>query len=99
MFIHTVYFWLKPGLKPAGRKAFFAGVDTLGTVPGVRHVWSGTPAATRREVIDHSYDCGLTLVFKDQAAHDKYQDHPIHLRFVKTCHDKWTRVQVYDYET
>jgi hypothetical protein len=99
MFIHTVYFWLKPGLLPAEREAFYAGVHSLGTVPGSVHVWIGKPADTDRPVIDRSYDCGLTLVFTDKAGHDAYQVHPIHLRFVETCHDKWTRVQVYDFET
>jgi hypothetical protein len=99
MFIHTVFFWLRPDLPPADRRAFEAGVASLRGVAGVRQAWWGRPAATNRPVIDRTYSCGLTLAFEDQAGHDAYQEDPIHLSFVEQNRDKWTRVQIYDYET
>lgn len=99
MFVHTVYFWLKPGLTAAERADFAAGVQSLGGAPSVRHLWHGAPAATDRPVIDRTYSRGLTLVFDDAAGHDAYQTDPVHLRFVEQHRDKWTRVQIYDYET
>jgi hypothetical protein len=99
MFVHTVYFWLRPDLSPADRAAFTAGVESICRTPSVRHAWHGAPAATDRPIIDRTYSWGLTVVFDDLAGHDAYQDHPVHLRFVEQHREKWTKVQIYDFET
>jgi hypothetical protein len=49
-------------------------------------------------VVDTTYDVGLTVVLKDVAAHDAYQDHPIHHAFVDHFKEYWERVQIYDAE-
>ena len=99
MFVHTVFFWLRRDLSAADRAAFERGVATLATVPGTRHFWAGTPANTTRPVIDRTYDFGMTTVFADAATQDAYQEHPIHLAFVKDHSAKWIRVVVYDHVT
>ena len=47
-------------------------------------------------MVDYSFSFGLTVLFKDLASHNAYQDDPIHLAFVETCQKFWDRVQVYD---
>ena len=42
------------------------------------------------------YDFALTVIMEDMGAHDSYQDHPLHLEFLKEYSGYWTRVQVYD---
>lgn len=37
-------------------------------------------------------------MFADKAAHDKYQDHPRHLKFIAQNKDNWAKVRVYDSE-
>jgi quinol monooxygenase YgiN len=56
----------------------------------------GTPAGTPREVVDNAYGVALVIEFADAAAHDVYQDHPDHHRFIAACSPLWSRVQVYD---
>ena len=96
MFVHTVFFWLNSPESQADHDALRAGLESLKAVTDISAAYMGTPADTRRPVIDHSYDFSLTFVFADRAAHDAYQVHPIHLQFVDTCSHLWERVQVYD---
>ncbi len=39
---------------------------------------------------------GLHLVFVDKAAHDTYQDDPMHLKFVEENKPTWAGVRVFD---
>lgn len=96
MFVHTVFFWLHHPESQADHDALRAGLESLKAVTDISAAYIGTPAETRRPVIDHTYDFSLTFVFADKAAHDVYQTHPIHLAFVDQCAHLWQRVQVYD---
>jgi hypothetical protein len=49
-----------------------------------------------RPIIERSYSYALTVVFEDEAAHDRYQVHPVHDVFRETCGTFWSRVQIYD---
>ena len=99
MLVHSVYFWLKPDLSEEDKEQFRAGVHSLAEIESTEQVLIGTPAATtKRPVVDDSFCCGLTVILKDLAAHDAYQDDPIHHKFVETCAHLWDRVQVFDAE-
>ena len=50
----------------------------------------------KREVNDLNFDISLHLVFANKAAHDKYQDHPRHLKFVEENKENWEKVRVFD---
>jgi hypothetical protein len=96
MLLHTVLFWLKPGLPPESVREFEAGLRTLTAISTVRYRFIGTPAATRRPVIDSSYSYKLVVGFDDLAGHDFYQDVAEHKDFIARCSSFWTRVQIYD---
>ncbi|MBO0934498.1 Dabb family protein [Fibrella aquatilis] len=96
MFLHSVYFWLSNPESTDDRAALQAGLESLRGVPAIQASYIGSPAETRRPVIDHSYDLSLILHFADKAAHDVYQDHPIHLEFVAECKHLWSQVKIYD---
>ncbi|TVR47010.1 MAG: Dabb family protein [Planctomycetota bacterium] len=97
MIIHTVYFWLKADCSEADRTRFQKALSMLGDIDSASAVWIGGPAATpARPVLDDTYDAALICMFADVAAHDAYQDHPIHHAFITECRDLWARVQVYD---
>jgi hypothetical protein len=98
MLVHTVFFWLKNPGSSADRQALRAGLDILKTISEINTAYIGAPAATRRPVIDSSYDWSITFVFATAADQDIYQDHPIHHEFIATCAHLWERVQVYDAE-
>lgn len=99
MFVHTVFFWLRNPANQANHDALYAGLQKLVSIDTITQAYVGRPADTRRPVIDHSYDFGLTTVFTDKAAHDLYQEHPTHLEFIAECEHLWERVQVYDVVT
>ena len=94
MFVHTVFFWLKHPENRDDHTALRAGLESLRGVKEITTAYVGTPAETRRPVIDHSYDFSLTLVFADKATHDVYQTHPIHQEFVAECAHLWERVKI-----
>lgn len=97
MLVHTVFFWLRPDLTAERRAEFRKGVESLATIPGVDKVFVGTPAAVpARPVTDRTFDFSLTVLCRDVAAHDAYQDHPIHHAFIARCREDWVRVLVYD---
>jgi hypothetical protein len=99
MLIHSVYFWLKPGLTPGQRAHFLEEVKKLPAIAQIERCYIGGPATiAEREVTDRSFDVGMTVVFKNGAAHDAYQVDPIHLAFVAANKESWTRVQVFDSE-
>ena len=95
--IHHVFFWLKtPGSKP-DRDALIAGLNTLKGIEVIQQLHIGVPASTeKRDVVDNSYDVSELMVFKSVADQKLYQDHPLHLKFVKDCSHLWSKVVVYD---
>jgi hypothetical protein len=96
MFVHAVYFWLRDDLSAEDRATFAELVQSLTTIEDVHQGHIGRPADTDRPVIDRSYSWAEILIFKDRAAHDRYQVHPLHQKFVERCATFWTRVLIYD---
>ena len=98
MFVHSVYFWLKPGITAAEEQLFFRGAESLTKIRSVRQGWVGKPAATDRPVIDRTYSYGLVVAFDDAAGHDAYQVDSVHDAF-RGLHDLWTQVKIYDFDS
>ena len=96
MFIHSVYYWLRPDLTAEQHQTFCACVHSLTTIETVQQAYYGGPAPIERSVIERGYSLGLIVLFADQAAHDQYQVHPIHQRFREQCSALWSKVVVYD---
>lgn len=49
-----------------------------------------------REVNVKDFDVSLILVFRDKAAHAKYQQHPRHLKFIDEHQSLWSGVRMFD---
>jgi hypothetical protein len=96
LFIHAVYFWLRPDLSEADRRKFEAGLRSLRSIDGVAQGYIGRPAATDRPVIERGYTRSLVLVFADESAQEAYQVHPVHDDFRDQCGRFWTTVRIYD---
>jgi hypothetical protein len=95
--IHHVFFWLKnPGSKE-DRDQLLAGVHTLSKIETVRELRVGVVAATeKRDVVDNSWAVSELMFFSDLAGQAIYQNHPVHLEFIKNCSHLWEKVIVYD---
>lgn len=95
--IHHVFFWLKnPGSK-TDRDQLIAGLNTLRAIEVVQQLHIGVPASTeKRDVVDNSYDVSELMFFTSVEDQKRYQDHPLHLKFVKEYAHLWQKVVVYD---
>ena len=52
----------------------------------------GVLASTeKRDVVDTSCDVSEIMFFNDAAGQKVYQDHPIHMEFVKNCAHLWQK--------
>ena len=96
MFVHHVFFWLANPTSKSDLDRLIEGLKTLSGIPAIRMHHIGMPAATDRDVIDRSYSVSWLTVFEDAEGQDAYQKDPIHLAFVESCSQLWSRVLVYD---
>lgn len=95
--VHHVFFWLKNPDSKEDRDKLVAGVKTLSKIETVRDLRVGVVASTeKRDVVDNSWGVSELIFFSDLAGQATYQDHPIHLEFIKNCSHLWEKVIVYD---
>jgi hypothetical protein len=100
MLIHNVFFWLRKDLTTTDLQAFEQGLHSLTTDSGVRAGYFGPPGETlARPVVETSYSYGLVLVFDDAAAEGRYQNTPVHVKFLQDHKPKFDRVVVYDVQS
>jgi hypothetical protein len=95
--IHHVFFWLKNPGSTEDRDKLVAGVKTLSKIETVKVLRVGVVAATeKRDVVDNSWAVSELMFFSDLAGQAVYQNHPVHLEFIKNCSHLWEKVIVYD---
>lgn len=96
---HMVYFRLKVATPENKQKLVDSCKKYLSDHEGTVFFSAGTIAeAFKRDVNDRDWDVALHIVFVDKAAHDKYQEHPEHLKFIEENKDLWSKVRVFDSE-
>ncbi|MEO7962085.1 MAG: Dabb family protein [Ginsengibacter sp.] len=95
--VHHVFFWLKNPDSVTDQKELVKGVKTLSKIETIRKIHVGIPASTeKRDVVDSSWHVSELMFFDDEAGQKTYQDHPIHLDFIKNYGHLWAKVVVYD---
>ena len=95
--VHHVFFWLKNPTSVEDRDRLVAGLKTLGGIPLIKELYVGVLAQTeKRDVVDASWQVSELMFFEDLAGQANYQQHQLHLDFVKNCSDLWEKVVVYD---
>jgi hypothetical protein len=95
--VHHVFFWLKNPASIEDRDKLVAGLKTLAGIPLIKELYVGVLANTeKREVVDASWQVSELMFFEDISAQANYQQHPLHLAFVKNCSPLWEKVVVYD---
>jgi hypothetical protein len=94
---HMVYFKLKDKSDANRAKLVAACKLLLSRHEGAVSFAVGTLAGDlNREVNDRDFDVSLHIVFASKAAHDKYQEHERHLKFIEANKDNWEKVRVFD---
>ena len=95
--VHHVFFWLKNPASTEDRDKLVAGLKTLGGIPLIKELYVGVLADTeKREVVDASWQVSELMFFTDLQSQATYQQHPLHLDFIKNCSHLWEKVVVYD---
>jgi hypothetical protein len=88
MIRHTVVFTLKHRPGSAEEKKFLEDALVLTQIPTVRSF-----ERLKQVSAKNGYKLGFSMEFTDQAAYDTYNDHPIHVAFVR---DRW-KLEVSDF--
>jgi heme-degrading monooxygenase HmoA len=97
VFAHDVYFTLRDASPEAARKLVDACRRYLAGHDGTVFFAAGVRAAEMaRDVNDRGYDVSLHVYFRDEAAHDAYQEHPRHKQFIAEMRANWKTVRVFD---
>jgi hypothetical protein len=92
-----VFFWLKNPASAEDRDKLIAGVRTLAKIEAIGELRVGVLAPTeKRDVVDNTWAVSELMFFRDLAGQAAYQNHPIHLEFIKNCSHLWEKVIVYD---
>lgn len=95
--LHTVFFWFEPAVRDAvKRRVVDFYLERTQEIDGVEQVFIGEPAGTPRDVVDNSYDLTTSQLFRDRAAADAWQTHPVHDELRELLLAGLTRAQVYD---
>jgi hypothetical protein len=99
MLAHNVYFALKDSSDAGVQTLVAACRKYLVSHPGIVFFACGTrQKELTRPVNDQDFDVSLHIVFESKAAHDAYQDAPLHHTFVEENKDNWAKVRVFDSE-
>ena len=95
--VHHVFFWLKNPDSIEDRDQLVQGIKTLSKIETIRKIHVGVLASTeKRDVVDTTWQVSELMFFDDEAGQKTYQDHPIHLDFIKNFGHLWSKVVVYD---
>ena len=94
---HDVYFTLNESTPETRQQLVDACQTYLSGHDGTVFFATGTRATEKtREVKDTDFDVSLHLYFRDEAAHDAYQEHPRHKEFIEKMKSNWKAVRVFD---
>lgn len=97
MLSHSVFFTLHDNSPAAIQQLVTACKTHLNKHPGTCFFAAGTLAGEfQRPVNDRAFDVALHVVFTDRAAHDDYQNHPRHQKFIAENSANWKQVRVFD---
>jgi hypothetical protein len=95
--VHHVFFWLKNPSSIEDRDQLVAGLKTLAGIPLIKELYVGVLANTeKRDVVDASWQVSELMFFNDLEAQASYQQHQLHVDFVKNCSHLWQKVVVFD---
>jgi hypothetical protein len=78
---HTVVFTLKQAAGSTEEAAFLRDARALADIPGVEKF-----EQLRQVSPKNDYAFGFSMEFADQVAYSGYNDHPVHVAFVR---DRW----------
>ena len=95
---HTVFLWLKEPGNEAHRRQLLLATNRLRTIPGVLDIFIGEKIVSDRDIVDDSFDIGITMTFSTTEAMNEYLVHPLHRAVVEQeIRPLIDRILVYDF--
>lgn len=95
--VHNVFFTLKDGTPENVQRLVDACHRYLkGHAGEIFFAAGGLVHELDRPVNQRDFHVALCIVFKSRQAHDEYQVHPRHLKFIEENKDTWAQVRVFD---
>lgn len=96
--IHTVFLWQKEPGNEAHRRQLLLATNRLRAIPGVLDIHFGEKIESDRDIVDDSFDIGITMYFSDAEAMNEYLVHPLHQAIVEQeIRPLVDRIVVYDF--
>jgi len=94
---HMVYFTLKENSPEAIQRLVASCQEHLSGHPGTVFFAVGTRVPDLvRDVNVKDFDVALQMIFESREAHDRYQVHERHLKFIEANKPTWAQVRVFD---
>ncbi|MFZ4763323.1 MAG: Dabb family protein [Roseimicrobium sp.] len=95
---HVVLIWLNEPGNAAHKEQMIAAARAFPQeIPGILAMSIGDAVPSEREVVDDSFDLAFVMRFKDKAALDAYEKHPVHVKAVKeVLAPHVSKLKVYD---
>ena len=94
---HHVFFWLKNPGSVEDRDKLIEGVKSLSKIEVIKEIRVGIVAGTeKRDVVEASWAVSELMFFNTLEDQASYQNHPVHLEFIKNHSMLWSKVVVYD---
>ena len=96
--IHTVFLWLKQPGDVQHRQQLMLATNRLRAIPGVLDIHFGEKIESDRDIVDDSFDIGITMYFSSTQAMNEYLVHPLHHAVVEQeIRPLVDRIVVYDF--
>ncbi|KMT65733.1 Dabb family protein [Catenovulum maritimum] len=96
---HLVLLWLKPEANNSVKQNIIDQTQALDQLTDVESIWVGASIPNPRPIADDSFDIGVTMLFKDKNALDRFLKSEKHSNFVKFHIKPYiNKILVYDFE-
>jgi hypothetical protein len=96
--IHTVFLWQKEPGNEVHQRQLLLATNRLRAIPGVLDIHFGEKIESDRDIVDDSFDIGITMYFSDAEAMNEYLVHPLHRAIVEQeIRPLVDRIVVYDF--
>ena len=96
---HVILLWLKEPGNLGHRAQIIQLTKELESLPGVEKIRTGEVMRSERPIVDDSFDVGVHMLFRNEAALTRYQDHPEHIRIVnQAIRPLIKKILIYDFQ-
>lgn len=95
---HIVMIWFPDDTTAQQIDRVIMETRKLSSIPGVSNLKVGRAIASERDIVDDSFDIGISMQFPDTEAMNTYINHPKHIAFVNQyIKGQVRKLRIYDF--